>query len=54
VIECNLRAARSFPFVSKVTGIDAIEMASEVMLGLPVESYPGPGLPPDYVGVKVP
>lgn len=54
VIECNLRAARSFPFVSKVTGIDAIEMATKVMLGLPVESYPDPGLPPDYVGVKVP
>ncbi|KII84749.1 hypothetical protein PLICRDRAFT_45557 [Plicaturopsis crispa FD-325 SS-3] len=54
VIECNLRAARSFPFVSKVTGIDAIEMATKVMLGLPIESYPDPGLPPDYVGVKVP
>ncbi|CAA7267824.1 unnamed protein product [Cyclocybe aegerita] len=54
VIECNLRAARSFPFVSKVTGIDAIEMATKVMLDIPVESYPDPGLPPDYVGVKVP
>ncbi|KAH9966310.1 hypothetical protein BJV74DRAFT_869500, partial [Russula compacta] len=54
VIECNLRAARSFPFVSKVTGIDAIEMATKVMLGLPVEPYPDPGLPADYVGVKVP
>ncbi|KAK0187138.1 hypothetical protein F5146DRAFT_765194 [Armillaria mellea] len=54
VIECNLRAARSFPFVSKVTGIDAIEMATKVMLDLPVESYPDSGLPPDYVGVKVP
>ncbi|KAF5347801.1 hypothetical protein D9756_010273 [Leucocoprinus leucothites] len=54
VIECNLRAARSFPFVSKVTGIDAIEMATKVMLGLPVESYPDAGLPSDYVGVKVP
>ncbi|KAH6904964.1 aspartate carbamoyltransferase [Coprinopsis sp. MPI-PUGE-AT-0042] len=54
VIECNLRAARSFPFVSKVTGIDAIEMATKVMLGLPVEAYPDPGLPSDYVGVKVP
>lgn len=54
VIECNLRAARSFPFVSKVTGIDAIEMATKVMLGLPVEPYPDPGLPTDYVGVKVP
>ncbi|TFK22828.1 aspartate carbamoyltransferase [Coprinopsis marcescibilis] len=54
VIECNLRAARSFPFVSKVTGIDAIEMATKAMLGLPVEPYPDSGLPADYVGVKVP
>ncbi|EIN06928.1 carbamoyl-phosphate synthase [Punctularia strigosozonata HHB-11173 SS5] len=54
VIECNLRAARSFPFVSKVTGVDAIEMATKVMLGLPVEPYPELNLPPDYVGVKVP
>ncbi|KAF7971570.1 hypothetical protein HWV62_20816 [Athelia sp. TMB] len=54
VIECNLRAARSFPFVSKVTGIDAIEMATKVMLGFPVEPYPDPGMPADYVGVKVP
>jgi carbamoyl-phosphate synthase/aspartate carbamoyltransferase len=54
VIECNLRAARSFPFVSKVTGVDAIEMATKVMLDFPVESYPDLGLPADYVGVKVP
>uniref|UniRef100_A0A0W0F1Z5 Pyrimidine-specific carbamoyl phosphate synthase-aspartate carbamoyl transferase n=1 Tax=Moniliophthora roreri TaxID=221103 RepID=A0A0W0F1Z5_MONRR len=54
VIECNLRAARSFPFVSKVTGIDAIEMATKAMLGLPVDAYPDAGLPPDYVGIKVP
>ncbi|KAJ7280306.1 hypothetical protein C8J57DRAFT_123196 [Mycena rebaudengoi] len=54
VIECNLRAARSFPFVSKVTGIDAIEMATRVMLDIPVEAYPDPGMPTDYVGVKVP
>ncbi|KAF9072427.1 hypothetical protein BDP27DRAFT_1391368 [Rhodocollybia butyracea] len=54
VIECNLRAARSFPFVSKVTGIDAIEMATKVMLGIPVEPYPDAGMPPNYVGVKVP
>ncbi|KAF5378956.1 hypothetical protein D9757_008752 [Collybiopsis confluens] len=54
VIECNLRAARSFPFVSKVTGIDAIEMATKVMLGLPVEAYPDAGMPSNYVGVKVP
>lgn len=54
VIECNLRAARSFPFVSKVTGVDAIEMATKVMLGIPVEPYPLVDLPADYVGVKVP
>lgn len=54
VIECNVRAARSFPFVSKVTGIDAIEMATRVMLGLEVEAYPKLLLPKDYVGIKVP
>jgi carbamoyl-phosphate synthase / aspartate carbamoyltransferase len=54
VIECNLRAARSFPFVSKVTGVDAIELATKVMLGIPVEAYPAVELPADYVGVKVP
>ncbi|KAF6756698.1 aspartate carbamoyltransferase [Ephemerocybe angulata] len=54
VIECNLRAARSFPFVSKVTGIDAIEMATKVMMGIPVEPYPESNMPADYVGVKVP
>ncbi|CAD6926772.1 unnamed protein product [Tilletia controversa] len=54
VIECNVRAARSFPFVSKVTGVDAIEMATKVMLGLPVDPYPKVTLPKDYVGVKVP
>lgn len=53
VIECNLRAARSFPFVSKVTGVDAIELATKIMLGLPVE-VPDTSVPPDYVGVKVP
>lgn len=54
VIECNVRAARSFPFVSKVTGIDAIEMATDVMLGLPITPYPASNLPADYVGIKVP
>ncbi|KAK0532788.1 Carbamoyl-phosphate synthase [Tilletia horrida] len=54
VIECNVRAARSFPFVSKVTGVDAIEMATKVMLGLPVDAYPKINIPKDYVGVKVP
>ncbi|AFR92748.1 carbamoyl-phosphate synthase, large subunit [Cryptococcus neoformans C23] len=54
VIECNLRAARSFPFVSKVTGVDAIEIATKVMLGLPVTPYPDVKMPSNYVGVKVP
>ena len=54
VIECNVRAARSFPFVSKVTNVDAIEMATCAMMGLPVEPYPQVDLPKDYVGVKVP
>ncbi|PWN50570.1 putative URA2-multifunctional pyrimidine biosynthesis protein [Violaceomyces palustris] len=54
VIECNVRAARSFPFVSKVTGVDAIQMATNVMLDLPVEPYPKVNMPRDYVGIKVP
>lgn len=54
VIECNLRAARSYPFVSKVTGIDAITMATDVMLGFPVVPYPPHTMPENYVGVKVP
>ncbi|GAA5900006.1 hypothetical protein JCM6882_007023 [Rhodosporidiobolus microsporus] len=54
VIECNVRAARSYPFVSKVTGVDAIELATDIMLGLPVEPYPAMSLPKDYVGIKVP
>ncbi|GAA5980116.1 hypothetical protein JCM10908_001541 [Rhodotorula pacifica] len=54
VIECNVRAARSFPFVSKVTNVDAIEMATDIMLGLPVTPYPELNLPKDYVGIKVP
>jgi carbamoyl-phosphate synthase/aspartate carbamoyltransferase len=54
VIECNLRAARSFPFVSKVTGIDAIELATKVMLGFPITPYPDIRMPDNYVGVKVP
>ncbi|KAJ2824154.1 Carbamoyl-phosphate synthase, partial [Coemansia erecta] len=54
VIECNVRAARSFPFVSKVTGVDLIEMATKAMLGLPVTPYPNRGQRLGYVGVKVP
>ncbi|KAL9541827.1 dihydroorotate dehydrogenase [Mucor bainieri] len=54
VIECNVRAARSFPFVSKVLGVDLVEMATIAMLGLPVEPYPKINIPKDYVGIKVP
>ncbi|PKI83760.1 Carbamoyl-phosphate synthase [Malassezia vespertilionis] len=54
VIECNVRAARSFPFVSKVTGIDAISLATCAIMDIPVEPYPSVELPHQYVGVKVP
>ncbi|KAI9848484.1 MAG: hypothetical protein M1838_000507 [Thelocarpon superellum] len=54
VIECNVRASRSFPFVSKVMGVDLIEMATKAIMGVPVAEYPPIDLPPDYVGVKVP
>ncbi|KAI9206090.1 uncharacterized protein BJ171DRAFT_612621 [Polychytrium aggregatum] len=54
VIECNLRASRSFPFVSKVMGVDMIEMATKAMIDRPFEAYPTHELPKDYVGVKVP
>ena len=52
VIECNLRASRSFPFVSKVLKINLIELATKVMLGVPVEK-PGKNLfDLDYIGIK--
>ncbi|ODV62991.1 bifunctional carbamoylphosphate synthetase/aspartate transcarbamylase [Ascoidea rubescens DSM 1968] len=54
VIECNVRASRSFPFVSKVVGTDLIEMATKAIVGLPVKPYPNEKLPDDYVGIKVP
>lgn len=54
VIECNVRASRSFPFVSKVLGVDLIEMATLAIMGLPVEAYPAMHIPKDYVGIKVP
>lgn len=54
VIECNVRASRSFPFVSKVMGVDLIEMATKAMMNLPVEAYPLTSIPKNYVGVKVP
>ena len=52
VIECNLRASRSFPFVSKVLKINLIELATRVMLGLPVEKPEKNLFDLDYVGIK--
>ena len=52
VIECNLRASRSFPFVSKVLKINLIEMATRIMLGLPVEKPNKSLFDLDYVGIK--
>ena len=52
VIECNLRASRSFPFVSKVLKINFIELATKVMLGLPVEKPEKNLFDLDYVGIK--
>lgn len=54
VIECNLRASRSFPFVSKVLKVNLIDIATRVMLNVPVEK-PGKSLfELDYVGIKAP
>ncbi|WP_199733886.1 carbamoyl-phosphate synthase (glutamine-hydrolyzing) large subunit [Alloprevotella sp. OH1205_COT-284] len=52
VIECNLRASRSFPFVSKVLKINFIELATRIMLGLPVEKPSKSLFDLDYVGIK--
>lgn len=52
VIECNLRASRSFPFVSKVLKINFIELATRVMLGLPVEQPHKSAFDLNYVGIK--
>jgi carbamoyl-phosphate synthase large subunit len=53
VIECNLRASRSFPFVSKITGINLGKLATLAILGKKVKKYPTP-LDLDWVGVKAP
>ncbi|MCD8264029.1 MAG: carbamoyl-phosphate synthase (glutamine-hydrolyzing) large subunit [Tannerellaceae bacterium] len=52
VIECNLRASRSFPFVSKVLKINFIELATCVMLGLPVEKPSKNEFDLESVGIK--
>uniref|UniRef100_A0A9J8C5Q1 Carbamoyl-phosphate synthase [ammonia], mitochondrial n=1 Tax=Cyprinus carpio carpio TaxID=630221 RepID=A0A9J8C5Q1_CYPCA len=59
VIECNLRASRSFPFVSKTIGVDLIDVATRVMVGEPLDesrlpSLENPIIPVDYVGIKAP
>lgn len=58
VIECNLRASRSFPFVSKTIGVDFINVATKVMVGEPLDetklpSLEKPIIPIDFVGIKV-
>ena len=52
VIECNLRASRSFPFVSKVLKLNFIDLATKVMLGIPVEKPSKSAFDLDYVGIK--
>ena len=54
VIECNLRASRSMPFVSKVLKVNLIELATKVMLGIPAEKPHKSVFDLDYVGVKAP
>ena len=52
VIECNLRASRSFPFVSKVLKLNFIDLATKIMLGIPVEKPNKNLFDLDYVGIK--
>ena len=52
VIECNLRASRSFPFVSKVLKLNFIDLATRVMLGIPVDKPNKSAFDLDYVGIK--
>ena len=54
VIECNLRASRSFPFVSKVSGVNLIEVATKIMVDWPVEKLDLKPFNLGYVGVKAP
>lgn len=58
VIECNLRASRSFPFVSKTVGTDFIDVATKIMVNYPLDEPNLPHLgtplqPSGYVGIKV-
>jgi len=55
VIECNLRASRSFPFVSKILKTNFIETATRIIMGQPINNIDPPSLfEIDYVGVKAP
>ncbi len=54
VIECNLRASRSFPFVSKVLKMNLIELATDIMLGIDIEQPNKSIFDLDYIGVKAP
>ena len=54
VIECNLRASRSFPFVSKVLKVNFISIATKVMLGLETEIPHKTAFDLDYIGIKAP
>ena len=54
VIEANLRASRSFPFVSKICKVNFIELATKAILGVPISKVERPGRDLDYVGVKAP
>jgi carbamoyl-phosphate synthase large subunit len=54
VIECNLRASRSMPFVSKVLKVDLIDLATKIMLGVPVQKVDKSIFDLDYMGIKAP
>jgi carbamoyl-phosphate synthase large subunit len=54
VIECNLRASRSMPFVSKVLKVNLIDLATKIMLGVPVEKIDKSIFDLDYMGIKAP
>ena len=54
VIECNLRASRSFPFASKIFRVNFIDIATRVMMSAPVDKVDSSAFDLDYVGVKAP
>ena len=54
VIECNVRASRSFPFASKVLKVNLVELATRAIVGEPVRRLNASSLELDYVGVKAP